>query len=56
MKRLKRLQKLRCKIQKCKKRRFFDYFEVHVAILLFFLPKVHLSPQTTRLDDEIIRG
>ena len=33
MKRLKRLQKLRCKIQKGKKVRFFDSFGVHVAIL-----------------------
>ena len=33
MKKLKRLQKLRCKIQNCKKVRFFDYFGVHVAIL-----------------------
>ena len=33
MKMLKRLQKLRCKGNKCKKVRFFDYFELHVAIL-----------------------
>ena len=31
MKRLERLQKLCCKIQKCKKLGFFDYFGVHVA-------------------------
>ena len=54
MKKFKRLQKLRCKIQKCKEVRFFDYFGVHVAILFF--AKLHLSPQTTLLDTEIIRG
>ena len=54
MKRLKRLQKLRCKIQKGKKVRFFDSFGVHVAILFF--TRLHFSPQTTLLDNEIIRG
>ena len=36
MKKLKRLQKVGCKIQKCKKVRFFDYFGVHVAILFLY--------------------
>ena len=37
---------------KCKKVRFVDYFVDLVAI---FLTKLHLSPQTTLLDNEIIR-
>ena len=54
MKSLKRLQKLRCKIQKSEKVRFSGYFGVHVAILYF--TKLHLSPQPNLLDNEIISG
>ena len=43
---------MRWKIQKCKKVRFVDYFVVLVAILF---KKLHLSPQTTLLDNQIIR-
>ena len=53
MKRLKFLQKLRRKIQNGKKKvRFVDYFVVLVA---FFFTKLHLSPQTTPLDNKIVR-
>ena len=54
MKRLKHLHKLRWKVQKCKKSKIFDCFGVYVAILS--IEKLHLSPHTTLLDNEIIRG
>ena len=52
MKRLKFLQELRWKKQKCKKVRFVDYF---VVIVAYFFTKLYLSLQTTLLDNEIIR-
>ena len=46
MKRLKLLQKLRCKIQKCKKSNFFLLFRGPVAILFFLQNCIYLRKQS----------
>ena len=46
-----RSRKVALENTKCKKNRFVDYFVVLVAV---FFTKLHLSPQTTLLDNEII--